>query len=109
MLATPGGGVVSRYVPTAEERAAIDALTLAGYAVVRQGTYDNLRKRIDQMEWEREWRDRDMEHSRRWAEKCRKEERRIMDRLNDVVAAAAAQGVSIQAINDALHKAASDA
>jgi hypothetical protein len=33
---------MSRYVPTADQQAAIDFLRLSGYAVVRQRTYDRV-------------------------------------------------------------------
>ena len=93
---------MSRYEPTADERAAIDMLTVAGYAVVRQRTYDGLRERVTIAEHERDWSRRDSESAERWAIRESDEMRRLSDRLNRVVAAAAAQGVTIQAINQAL-------
>jgi 16S rRNA G966 N2-methylase RsmD len=36
---------MSRYVPTADQQAAIDFLRLSGYAVVRQRTYDRVIER----------------------------------------------------------------
>jgi hypothetical protein len=91
-----------RYVPTAEEQAAIDRLTLAGYAVVRQRTYDALRERLrvadcmTAMEIERR---EGVEH---WARRECDEQRRLSARLNAVCTAAAALGVSITDINAAL-------
>lgn len=93
---------MSRYQPTADEQAAIDRLTLAGYAVVRQGTYDNLRKRLDEARWENEWRIRDKEASEAWAHRECEMQRHLADRLNAVIAAAASLGVGIDAINEAL-------
>lgn len=93
---------MSRYQPSTEEQAAIDMLTLAGYTVVRRGTYENLRKRIDQMEWTDQWREREMGHSREYAEKCHAEERRLSDRLTTVVAGAAAAGVPFDVIQQAM-------
>jgi polynucleotide 5'-kinase involved in rRNA processing len=93
---------MSRYQPTADEQAAIDLLRLAGYAVVRQATYDKLRERVTtarhEVQWQTEWR----EHSDAWARRECDEQRRLADRLTAVVGAAAAQGVTIQAINEAL-------
>lgn len=96
---------MARYQPTAAETAAIDLLRLAGYAVVRQSTYDNLRQRIDIAEHRVEWEQDAAEHARAWARDCCREERRLTDRLNEVATAAAAKGVSIDAINEALHTA----
>jgi len=45
------------------------------------------------------------ESARRWARDCLDEERRLRDRLNQVCLAAAALGVSIQDINEALKEA----
>lgn len=100
---------MGRYVPTAEEQAAIDLLRLAGYAVVRQGTYDNLRKKLDDARWENGWRIRDKEASDNWARRECEMQRHLADRLNAVIASAAAQGVSIDSINAALHSERSDA
>lgn len=93
---------MSRYVPSPDEQAAIDLLSLAGYTVVRQRTYDALHERVRIAECRR-----DMEAERRksveaWAQREGQEQRRLSDRLNRVCYAAAALGVSIQAINEAL-------
>lgn len=65
-------------------------------------SYDHLLRTRDRAlraaEWEREHR----EGVERWARRECDEQRRLSDRLTRVVAAAAAQGVSIQAINAAL-------
>jgi len=93
---------VSRYVPTAAEQRLIDRLTLAGYAVVRQRTYDRLKERVALAErvaeWQTEWR----ASNDRYSEAAYAELRRLADRLTAVAAAAASLGVSIQAINEAL-------
>lgn len=93
---------MSRYVPTADEQAAIERLTLAGYAVVRQRTYDGLRERVSRAEWALESAERQVESVNRWALDSCDESRRLSKRLTAVVASAASLGVSIQAINDAL-------
>jgi hypothetical protein len=80
----------------------VEALTLAGYAVVRQRTYDRLKDRVSAAEhttkWQIEWR----EHNQQWVEQEFVATRRLYDRLTAIVAAAASLGVSIQAINKAL-------
>lgn len=100
---------MSRYQPTATEQAAIDLLRLAGYAVMRQSTHDRLHARVElakhEVEWQTEWR----EHSDAWARRECDEQRRLQDRLNAVCFAAAALGVSIQAINAALTPTPADA
>lgn len=96
---------MSRYVPTATECEAIETLTLAGHAVVRQRTYDDLLDRVRiakcvaGMEIERR------ESAERWAHRCLDEERRLSRRLDEVCTAAASLGVPIQAINNALDEA----
>lgn len=95
---------MSRYVPSPEERAAIDLLRLAGYAVVRQRTYDNLGERVRVAEVMYAYEKDCSEGTRRWADKAFDEQRRLSDRLNEVCFTAASQGVTIQAINDALEK-----
>lgn len=97
--------MVSRYVPTAEERAAIDLLRLAGYAVARQRTYDGLLERVSLAEHRQAYEIERREGTERWVQSVCAEERRLYDRLNEVCYAAAALGVDIQAINDALHRA----
>jgi hypothetical protein len=93
---------MSRYVPTPGQQAAIDGLRIAGYAVVRQATYDGLKRRVAEVEWENDWQRRDVEHARAWARDCCEQERQMRERLMQVVAGAASLGVSITAINEAL-------
>lgn len=93
---------MSRYVPSADERAAMDTLRLAGYAVVRQRTYDGLQERVRVAEQMQAWETERREDAQRWASRECDEQRRLADRLNRVVAAAAALGVSITDINAAL-------
>lgn len=93
---------MSRYVATETEQAAIDLLTLAGYAVVRQRTYDQLRERVRYAEQLRAWESERREHTSKWAHDALDEQRRLADRLNRVVASAASLGVSITDINAAL-------
>jgi hypothetical protein len=93
---------VPRYEPTAEEQAAIDRLTLAGYAVVRQRTYDDLKERVVLAEARQQFSEEDAAHARHWAEDQCDEQRRLADRLNEVCSAATSLGVPIDAINEAL-------
>lgn len=80
----------------------IESLTLAGYAVVRQRTYDRLRERVALAERLAEWETERRDHTAKWAHEAFVEQRRLSDRLNEVCFAAAALGVSIGAINKAL-------
>jgi hypothetical protein len=93
---------MARYVPTAEEQAAIDLLTLSGHAVLRQRSYDALRERVRVAEVLRESDREQAEHARAWARDQISEQRRLTDRLNAVCTAAAALGVPITDINAAL-------
>lgn len=93
---------MSRYVPSPDEQAAIDRLRLVGYAVVRQATYDRLQERVRLAEHRQAYEIERRESSDAWARRECDEQRRLADRLNRVVAAAAALGVSIQDINAAL-------
>lgn len=93
---------MSRYVPDDAERACIDLLSANGYAVVRQRTYDRLRERVSIAERLQEWEAERREDTAKWAHEALDEQRRLADRLNRVVAAAAALGVSITDINAAL-------
>jgi phage baseplate assembly protein gpV len=70
--------------------------------VLARKSYDHLLRTRDRALREAEWeRERTQDH-RRWAERSLDEQRRLVDRLNSVCTAAAALGVSIQAINAAL-------
>lgn len=89
--------------PTPHEHHLIERLEARGYAVLRRGTLDNLRKRLAVAQREVEWEQQSAEHARQWARRESDEARRLAARLTDVAAAAAAQGVSIEAINAALH------
>lgn len=93
---------MGRYQPTAEEQAAIDLLTLAGYAVVRQRTYDELREQVTLAKHREGWLEEDAAHARAWAHESLSGERRLADRLNQVCTAAASLGVPIDKINRAL-------
>lgn len=93
---------MTRYQPTAAEQDAIKLLKLAGYAVVRQRTYDRLQERVRIAELRQAWETERQESAQRWARRECDEQRRLADRLTRVAAAAAALGVSIQDINAAL-------
>lgn len=96
---------MGRYVPTPEEQAAIDLLTLAGYHVMRQRSYDTLRERVRVAEQMQAWETERRQDTDAWARRECDEQRRLARRLNEVCFAAAAQGVSIQQINAALKEA----
>lgn len=93
---------MTRVTPTPEQQAAIDLLTANGYTVVRRRTYERLREAISLAKDQRAWDEQTNEHVRAWALDAFREQRRLADRLDRVVAAAAALGVSIQDINTAL-------
>lgn len=96
---------MGRYVPTPEQAAAVDLLTLAGYKVVRQATYDRLLERVHLAEHRCAWEVERSESAQAWARQECDEQRRLAARLNEVCFAAAALGVSIQDINTALDRA----
>lgn len=96
---------MSRYIPTASEQAAIDKLRLANYVVVRARTYDALLERVRVAGVKVEMALEARKSSEGWAGRCIAEERRLSRRLDEVCTAAAALGVPISAINQALAKA----
>lgn len=73
--------------------------------VLKRKSYEHLLRTRDralnQLAWEKEA----AEHARQWAHSQFVEQRRLADRLNEVCTAAAALGVPITAINEALKKA----
>ena len=93
---------MSRHTPDATEQRAIDILTARGYAVFRAGTIQNLRNRAFLAEHLAKWETEQRAHAETWGQSEAAEYRRLADRLTRVVAAAAAQGVTIDAINAAL-------
>ena len=93
---------MARYVPSADEQAAIDLLTLAGYAVVRQRTYDALHERVRVAEALRQAEADHRDSGVQWAHRCLDEQNRLDRRLNEVCTAAAALGVPIRDINAAI-------
>lgn len=85
---------MSRYQPSSAEQEAIDLLRLAGYTVVRQRTYSDLLERVRVAECYR-----DMEIDRRksaeaWAIRECDEQRRLTDRLNEVIGFAYEHGAT---------------
>lgn len=96
---------MGRYVPSAQESAAIDLLTLAGYTVMRERSYEALRDRVRVAEVMADMERERRESCEQWAHKSLDESRRLADRLNAVCTGAATLGVSITAINAALAEA----
>lgn len=96
---------MSRYVPTAGQQAAIDELKVAGYTTVRQRTYTDLLERVRVAEIMEAYAKERVVDVQAWAGAAFDEQRRLSNRLNKVCLAAAALGVSIRAINDALDEA----
>lgn len=70
---------------------------------MRRKSYEHLIRTRDRALRQAEWAAKDIEHAHKWAHEAFTEQRRLSDRLDRVVAAAASLGVSIQAINDALN------
>lgn len=69
---------------------------------LRRKSYDHLLRTRDRALQDADAEREAAEHARHWAYEQCEEQRRLADRLNRVVAAAASLGVSIQAINAAL-------
>jgi hypothetical protein len=65
-------------------------------------SYDHLLRTRDRALNDAKWQREQVEHAHRWAQEAFAEQRRLADRLDRVVAAAASLGVSIQDINAAL-------
>lgn len=95
---------MSRHQPTQSEQEAIDLLIKSGYAVRRQATYNRLLERISVAEVVRDMEIERRESAEQWARRECDEQRRLADRLTEVVGAAASLGVSIQTINEALSR-----
>lgn len=93
---------MSRYVPSTDEQDAIDLLTRTGHSVLRKRSHDALIERARRAETLLGCEKENAASLREWAHKEAAEVRRLQDRLTAVVAAAAAQGVTIDAINKAL-------
>src|SRR5690349_7167039 len=72
------------------------------YVVLRSKSYEHTLRELDRARNRLAFEQESAEHARRWAKQAFAEERRLADRLDRVIAAAASLGVSIQAINEAL-------
>lgn len=95
---------MNTHVPLPEDQDAIERLRLRGYAVVRQATYDNLRLRVERLTQAHAAAVESARSSEQWARDAHIEQRRLSDRLTEVVAAAASEGVSIVTINEVLRR-----
>ena len=93
-----------RYLPSEQEQAAIDLLHLAGYTTLRQASYDRLLERVRIAEALRDAEVDRREGTTLWAHEALVEQRRLSNRLNEVCFAAAALGVPIDKIQEALDK-----
>lgn len=93
---------MSRYIPSADEQDAIDLLAGTGHVVLRRRSHEALLERARRAETLLHAEVQHAASLREWALANATETRRIADRLNAVVAAAAAQGVTIDAINKTL-------
>jgi hypothetical protein len=69
---------------------------------IARKSYDHLLRTRDRALSDAKWQREQVEHAHRWANEAFTEQRRLADRLNRVIAAAASLGVSIQDINAAL-------
>ena len=87
---------MSRYIPSGAEQAAIDLLTLAGYAVVRRRTYDGLQERVRRAEQTAYWEAQRRDDNTRWAHEALDEQRRLADRLTFVYGIAQAHGATTE-------------
>ena len=86
---------MGKYVPTADQQAAIDVLRLAGYSVIRQRTYARLLERVRVAEALREAERDHRKDSQEWARRECDEQRRLSDRLTYVYGVARAHGASV--------------
>lgn len=89
---------MTRHQPTPAEQAAIDLLAAAGYAVVRRKTLENLHQKVRDAEWQVRMATEEAASARRWAENSLTEERRLHDRLNEIVAFAYEHGATIEGL-----------
>lgn len=78
------------------------ALEAAGYVVLKRKSHEHTLRELDRARWALESEKALNASTERWAFQQCAEQRRLSDRLNAVVSAAAGLGVSIQAINEAL-------
>lgn len=85
---------MSRYAPPPEVARALDVVKAAGYVCLREGSYSQMRERHRVAEARLQWEHEANGHTRRWAEKAYDEQRRLADRLNEVVVLAMAKGVT---------------
>lgn len=69
---------------------------------LKRKSYEHILRTRDRALNELAWEKESAEHARQWAYAQIEETKRMTDRLNAVVAAAAALGVPISAINEAL-------
>lgn len=74
----------------------------ADEVVLKRRSHQRLLRDLDRLRNENVWLKKDVESAHEWGIRQGEETRRLSDRLNAVVAAAAACGVSITDINDAL-------
>jgi hypothetical protein len=69
---------------------------------IARKSYDHLLRTRDRALNDAKWQREMVEHAHRWANEAHTETRRLADRLDRVIAAAASLGVPLDAINAAL-------
>lgn len=96
---------MAKHIPAPDEQAAIDLLASRGYTTLRTGSYSRLHERVRVAEALRDAARDDAESSRRWAYNCLDEERRLRDRVEELVGFAYEHGATFEdliAFNDRL-------
>lgn len=82
-----------------------DALERRGYVVVKEKSYKAAQRRQGIAESRRYWAEKEKESAERWAYDCLTEERRLRDRLNEIIHLATQHGMTTEdlvAFNDKL-------
>lgn len=82
-----------------------DELTKRGYVVIREKSYKAAQRRQGIAESRRYWAEKQKESAEQWAHDCLKEERRLRDRLNEIIHLATQHGMTTEdlvAFNDKL-------
>lgn len=84
-----------------------DELEKRGYVVIRAKSYKAAQRRQQVAESRCDWAEREKESAEHWAQNCLKEERRLRERLNEVIHLATQYGMTTEdlvAFNEKLGK-----
>jgi hypothetical protein len=84
-----------------------DELEKRGYVLIREKSYKAAQRRQGIAASQRDWAEREKESAERWAHNCLKEERRLRERLNEIIHLATLHGMTTDdliAFNEKLGK-----